>query len=218
MNVLFVQNCAIEGPGLVGDWCTAHGGGCDVLHAWRGDPPPDAWRYDLVVVGGTPSSANDMESPFLEGVVREGRPYLGICAGGQYLARLLGARVRRNPVLEIGGYEVRRVAADPCFAGFPEKFPVFQWHGETFDVPAGAALLVEGDDCRNQAFRKGSALGVQFHLEATAADAAAWADAYAGELDRVGKTREQVVAECRSREPAMRALAFRLLDNLTAAR
>jgi GMP synthase-like glutamine amidotransferase len=179
---------------------------------------PDARRYDLVVVGGTPSSANDMESTFLADVVREGRPYVGICAGGQLLARLLGAPVTRNPVLEIGGYEVRRVADDPCLRGFPPSFPVFQWHGETFGVPKGATLLVEGDDCRNQAFRKGSALGLQFHLEVTHEDAAAWADAYAEELARVGKAKEQVVAECRSREPAMRALLWRLLDNFTAAR
>jgi GMP synthase-like glutamine amidotransferase len=218
MKALFVQNCGIEGPGLVGDWCRGRGVACDVVHAWRGDPMPDARAYDLVVVGGTPGSANDMESAFLAGVVRGGRPYLGICAGGQFLARLLGARVTRNPVLEIGGYEVRRVADDPCLRGFPPTFPVFQWHGETFDVPEGATLLVEGDDCRNQAFRKGNALALQFHLEVTCGDAAAWADAYAHELARIGKTKEQVVAECRSREPAMRALLGRLLDNFTASR
>ena len=47
-------------------------------------------------------------------------------------------------------------------------FPVFHWHEETFDLPAGATLIAEGDAVKNQAFRIGSAVGVQFHPEVTA--------------------------------------------------
>ena len=93
---------------------------------------------------------------------------------------------------------------------------MFQWHGDTFVIPEGDALLAEGRDCRNQLFRRGNAVAVQFHNEVTAADADAWAVAYADELSDVGKTREQVVAECRAREAPMKELAFRMLDNFFA--
>ena len=52
-----------------------------------------------------------------------------------------------------------------------------------------------------------------FHLEVTSGDAARWADAYPMELEAVGKTREQVVEECREREPEMRGLARLLIGN-----
>jgi GMP synthase-like glutamine amidotransferase len=53
------------------------------------------------------------------------------------------------------------------FAGFPEKFPVFQLHGETFAIPYGRRLHCTGDRVKNQRFAIGSCLGLQFHLEMT---------------------------------------------------
>ena len=54
------------------------------------------------------------------------------------------------------------------FDGFPETFNAFHWHGETFDLPAGAIHLAQSVGCKNQAFEFGkAALGVQFHLEVT---------------------------------------------------
>ena len=151
---------------------------------------------------------------YLEGVVDAGMPCLGICFGGQLLARVLGAEVRPNATEEIGGYEVRRAVTDPVIAGFPPVFPVFQWHGDTFDVPDGATLLVEGDLCKNQLFRHGNAVAVQFHLEVIAEEAGRWADEYADELAQCGKTKEEIVAECAKHEDEMRLLARSLLNNV----
>jgi hypothetical protein len=45
---------------------------------------------------------------------------------------------------------------------------VFQWHGDTFELPQGGTLLVRGTTCKNQAFKIGHyAYGLQFHIEAT---------------------------------------------------
>jgi GMP synthase (glutamine-hydrolysing) len=52
---------------------------------------------------------------------------------------------------------------------------VFQWHGDTFDLPPGAVWLARGSSCQNQAFRWGSnAYGLQFHIEMTAAMIDEW--------------------------------------------
>ena len=70
---------------------------------------------------------------------------------------------------EIGWYDLKptpQAAADPLFCALARPHPVFQWHGYTFDLPAGAVHLARSDSCENQAFRYGShAYALQCHLE-----------------------------------------------------
>ncbi|MBN1138815.1 MAG: type 1 glutamine amidotransferase [Anaerolineae bacterium] len=223
-KILAIQNCEIEGFGLYERHLAARGIDCQVVHAYQGHPLPALAGFDALFVGGTPISAYAAhQHPFLQDEIAclrqaldAGKPCLGICCGAQILAQLLGARVGRCEQMEIGGYRVRLTPqgqADPLLAGFPPRFPVFHWHGDTFGVPDGAGLLVEGESCPNQMFRRGNVVGVQFHLETTSQDVSAWADAYADELARVGKSKAQVIAECREQQPEMAVLAARLLDN-----
>jgi GMP synthase-like glutamine amidotransferase len=224
MRILALQNCEIEGFCLYERHLAARRIDCQVVHAYRGHPLPSSEAFDALFVGGTPVSAYAAhEHPFLQveiaylgRALSAGKPCLGICCGAQILAQILGARVERCEHKEIGGYQVRLTPAgrqDPLLDGFPPRFSVFHWHGDTFGVPDGAELLVEGALCRNQLFRRGNVVGVQFHLEVTCQEAATWADAYAGELAEVGKSKEQVIAECREQQPEMEVLATRLLDN-----
>jgi GMP synthase-like glutamine amidotransferase len=225
MRVLLVQNCEVEGFGLY----EAHLRGCrvdlEVHHAYRGGAFPRIEDLDLVMASGTPLSANAVEHhaflrqewAFLQSVARSGRPYLGICFGAQLMARVLGAEVGRSPVREIGGAEVELTPEgrhSSLLRGFPTRFPVLEWHGDTFGVPPGAHLLARGTACPNQAFGRGNVLGLQFHLETTANEAAAWADEYEAELAALGRSKQDIVRECREREAAMGPLAHRLVDNL----
>lgn len=58
--------------------------------------------------------------------------------------------------------------ADPVFCALDVSFPALQWHGDTFDVPAGSVRLGSSAAYRNQAFRFGEvAYAVQFHIEVT---------------------------------------------------
>ena len=102
---------------------------------------------------------------------------LGICLGAQLIAAALGAPVAPNPEREIGWFPVRFDMA-PCAASgwqmFPETLTAFHWHGDRFELPAGAHLLAESDACDRQAFAWGrKVLALQFHLETTADTAAA---------------------------------------------
>ena len=132
------------------------------------------------------------------------------------LAKLLGGEVLRSPRKEIGGYKValtEQGLSDPLFHGFPSEFPVFHWHSDVFTIPPGGSLLATGNPCRIQSFRKDNVWGVIFHLEITTQDAMRWADAYPDEPKAIGKTREQVLDECKAKEPEMRALAIKLMQN-----
>lgn len=133
----------------------------------------------LIVLGGPMNVDQTDRYPFLAPEVRwirqavEGSlPVLGICLGSQLLAKAFGARVFPNPVKEVGWYEVEltpAAAEDSLFAGCPPRPIVFQWHGDTFDLPPEAVLLATSPLCRHQAFRIGRrAYGLQFHIEMTA--------------------------------------------------
>ena len=89
------------------------------------------------------------------------------------IANVMGARVYANAVREIGWFPVHGVAApgNDTFR-FPASLEAFHWHGETFDLPAGAVHLARSEACEHQAFQLGrSVIGLQFHLETTPASA-----------------------------------------------
>ena len=133
---------------------------------------PDATH--LVFLGGPMSVNDENELPWLvqeKELIRrsgkDGRKVLGICLGAQLIASAYGARVYKY-VNETGWSRLSRAkGADGIFSRFPEQFPVFQLHGETFAIPYRGRLLAYGDRVRNQAFTCRNALGLQFHLELT---------------------------------------------------
>jgi GMP synthase-like glutamine amidotransferase len=135
-------------------------------------PKTDATH--LVFLGGPMSVNDEREFPFLKvekelirKSVKNHQNVLGICLGAQLIAAAYGAPVYKY-VNETGWKEISRVPeADGAFSSFPEKFQVFQLHGETFEIPCGGKLLCRGDQVKNQAFRIKNSLGLQFHLELT---------------------------------------------------
>ncbi|MEE4186427.1 MAG: gamma-glutamyl-gamma-aminobutyrate hydrolase family protein [Gammaproteobacteria bacterium] len=144
------------------------------------DAQPDITRYDgLIVLGGPMCVDQTNRHPHLlteiaaiSDAIDRGMPLLGICLGAQLIATALGAKVRRNPVKEIGWYGVQPTVAartDPLFRHLGEMERIFQWHGDTFDIPRGAIHLARSEHCENQAFRYGElTYGLQFHLEVDA--------------------------------------------------
>lgn len=166
-------------------------------------PDPTEAFAGAIVFGGV-QSANDAEScdyirreiDWIGRFVDAGGRYLGICLGGQLLARALGAEVRRHAEgrAEIGYYPVRPTT--PGRALMPEPLHVYHWHQEGFDVPRGAELLAEGDDFPNQAFRFGTnAFGLQFHPEVTPEVATKWIESASDHLTCPGAQSREVQLE-----------------------
>ena len=159
--------------------------------------------------------------------VDAGLPVLGICLGAQMLARAFDAPVYRAPVRELGFKPVRVTdlgQRDALIGAFQSGDRVFQWHEDTFDLPAGADLLVAGDDVPIQAFRVGgNAWGVQFHLEADADGLEAWVRVAEPTLSREWKrTADEVRDELRIYLPAQqqrsRVLLAAFADHVRARR
>lgn len=178
MRVLAFRHVPFEHLGLIAPALESRGLQFDYVDLVR---EPDAAvnleaARGLVFMGG-PMSANDdlayihRELALIERAAAAGKPILGVCLGAQLVAKALGARVYRNPVKEIGWYPITWTEAagrDRLLAGLAGEETVFHWHGETFDLPAGAEWLASSPACRHQAFRWGdSAYGFQFHLEVT---------------------------------------------------
>jgi len=141
------------------------------------DAQPSLDGYDGLVVLGGPMSAYDdhrlphlaVEMKLIESAMQRQLPVLGICLGAQLVARTLGAQVYANHTKEIGWYDVApsdHAEADPLFDEFDDSETLFQWHGDTFDIPKGGVHLASSHHCLNQAFRFGdNVYGFQFHLE-----------------------------------------------------
>lgn len=176
--IVVVQNDPEVPLGTYADYLIESGVAFSVIRACEGQALPDLAGVSAVIVLGGAMGVNDGDRhPFLQQVkqftvhvLNSQIPFLGICLGGQLLAHVLGAGVTLNsPWEEKGTLPVTLTAAgaaDPLFNGISRRFMTFQWHKDSFSIPAGAELLASSLTCPNQAFRFGvNAYGLQFHPE-----------------------------------------------------
>lgn len=189
MKLQVLQHVPFEGLGAMAPWFERRGAKLNVTRFFEA-PTIEALDPDVLVVLGGPMSVNDeqrypwlvAEKQYVRQAIESGVRVLGVCLGAQLIASALGARVRPNATPEIGWLSVEGVADGSPFAR-GELYRVFQWHGETFDLPRGARLLASSDACAHQAFALGSSvLALQFHLETTRDIAAALVEHCRAEL------------------------------------
>lgn len=187
--VLLVRNDRFETFGLAVSALEGAGADLRIVDPTRpGEPFPDLGEVSAVVMFGGTANADEIdEHPFLlhdreltrEAVDRR-VPYLGICLGAQILARAFDRPVVRAPQRELGFEPVHPTAAaadDPLLSVFGDGDRGFQWHQDTFELPAGATLLATGEDVPLQAYRVGDlAWGIQWHFEIDGAELEMWLD------------------------------------------
>ncbi len=183
--------------------------------------PPVPSVSGLIVMGGPMGVYEQDRYPFLKReldyigkVIAAKKPVLGICLGSQLIAHALGARVYPNKKKEIGWYRVHLTAEgkkDPLMKGGANAPRVFQWHGDTFDLPKGARRLASSSLCKNQAFRFGNNVyGLQYHLEVDGAMVQDWLvqPGAERELFQIGPNQAQKIQDMLPRRlPALHRLA-----------
>lgn len=187
-TAIALRHVEIEGLGVFEDVLTEQGYDVEYVDVWKDKIDASlATEPDLLVVLGGPMGVYEADQyPFLHDEVRmlqgrlmSGKPLLGICLGSQLVAHAAGARVYPGAQKEIGYAPLTLTQAGQasCLNGLAAcGYYVLHWHGDTFDLPAGAERLCSTPVTANQGFTLGpNVLALQFHMEALPSDMEAWA-------------------------------------------
>ncbi|SRR5579883_599263 len=227
MRALILQFDVTDPPDRLGEHLTAHHVAWDVVKLFQPHARPTLDGYDmLIALGGAMGAYEGDRYPFLDEAVgliglavRRDLPYLGICLGGQLLARALGAEVTRAPASEIGLIEITlrpEARDDPLLEGLGPVMETVQFHQDTFSMPEGSTLLASSTLCTTQIVRCAPrAYALQFHPEASAATFASWIDHYLRHFDDSSQVAQGYARsdEVRRHDAIIRAHATRLFDN-----
>lgn len=198
-KALIFQNAEGEGPGILVDFLKRRGWDWKIISLNREETIPEDWREHslIIVMGGVMNVYEESAYPFLKEetlIIKEGfqikLPILGFCLGAQLMAKALGAKVMKGAQKEIGWYNVsltEQGKKDTLLSSFPNEVFVFQWHGDTFELPDGAVRLFSSENYLNQAMRIGDInYGFQFHLEITRGMIDEWIKINGEEIEALG--------------------------------
>jgi GMP synthase (glutamine-hydrolysing) len=224
---LALRHVAFEDVGVWAETLDAQG--YDLAYAEVGPralPLDRVEACSLLIVLGAPIGVYETEAyPFLveeiaaiERRLAARRPTLGVCLGAQLMAAALGARVAPGPGKEIGYAPVELLSsaeASPLAA--IDGVSVLHWHGDAFDLPAGAERLAATPLCPNQAFRIGDwALALQFHVEADPQAIESWLIGHTVELGKAGIDPRTIRADARRWGAGVAAAGRRVLETWLA--
>lgn len=180
--VAIVQHDPHDGPSYFATWLVAQGIAFELFCMYDGAHlPANLDQHSGLCILGGPMSANDPLAyyPPLFGLVQEALqrrvPVIGHCLGGQLLSRALGGAVQAAEHTEIGWSLLEPVHPEASAWFGDPPLHLFQWHSESFSIPAQAIQLLRGSYCANQAYCVDDLhLGMQFHCEVDAAKVRRW--------------------------------------------
>lgn len=203
-HVIAVRHIHFEDCGTLGSVLAERGHRVSYLDAPVFDlRNVDVATPDLVVFLGGPIGVYEEDKyPFLtdeialaERRLRTNRPMLGICLGSQLIAKALGARVFPNPVKELGWKPLQLTSSGESsvvvgLGGL--RTSMLHWHGDTFDLPAGAELLASTPECAHQIYSVGErCLAFQCHPEVDPDEIERWLVGHACEIAATAKVTVQ---------------------------
>jgi len=226
VHVHYLQHVPYEPPAAIADWTRERGHELTGTRLYDDEPLPEPDEFDLLVVMGGPMGVYDDDSyphlvderELIRTVHENDTPVLGVCLGAQLLAAALGADVYPHERSEIGWFPVEATdaAADSPLATLGDRYEALHWHGDTYDLPEGAAQLARTEACEQQAFAAGNSLGLQFHLEATAESLGALVDAAGERGDGEYVQSEDELLDEDAPYEACREGLYAVLDELSA--
>jgi GMP synthase-like glutamine amidotransferase len=211
MQVLVIQNDLNSPVSLLGDYLQAAGAKLTTLLPHNGDKlPATPEGFDgAIILGGPQHAHDDARFPaflpmldLLRAFHEQTKPLLGMCLGGQLMARAFGEKVRVNDAFEFGFLPIEITPEgreDPLLAGLAPRQRIMQWHEDTFGLPEGGVRLMTGTTCLNQAFRFGkTAYGFQCHWEVSMELARDW-------VENFGHVLQTKLGEAKATETVTRA-------------
>jgi GMP synthase (glutamine-hydrolysing) len=189
-KILSIQNISCETLGTLEQLFKKDGFDIEQVNAQEGGIPLKSSDYRAIIILGGPMAVYD-DLPYLQkeqylinDAIKNDVAVLGICLGSQLIAQAAGGQVYKGAKKEIGWYNVSTTqqGKKTLFSDINEtEMKVFQWHGDTYELPKDATLLAYSD-LYPQAFKIGSAFGIQFHLEVDSYLIKSWLEEYADEI------------------------------------
>lgn len=178
MRAHIIMNDPLAPPGAVGEWLQYHRYESEITRAYADEGFPSVDEFELLVIlGGSVGAYEDQyewlkrEKLFIREAIKADKYVIGICLGAQMIAEVLGGRVYKMEREEIGWTPIflstdSKEKQSNLLNKVPSEFTVFQYHGDTFELPDTAGLIGQGNVCHNQLFKyKDKVLGLQFHPE-----------------------------------------------------
>jgi GMP synthase-like glutamine amidotransferase len=227
-EILIFKHVPFEGPGTLTEPLKTLAIKHREVNLYEGGAPKDLEGCEgLIIMGGPMNVYEETEYPFLKDedrLIKEALtkklPMIGVCLGAQLMAKAAGAKVTKGQKKEIGWYPLHlteEAKIDPVFKILPEEIEVFQWHGDTFDIPKGAVRLASSELFSNQAFRIGkNAYAFQFHIEVTEAIIKEWIEINGAELEGVRDyiDSKKVLAESKQKASELKKLSDNIYKGL----
>ncbi|MDQ2943354.1 MAG: type 1 glutamine amidotransferase [Candidatus Dormibacteraeota bacterium] len=213
LRALILQHEEPTPPGYLKEWLDKQNAEVEIFRIDLRKETPNPRDYDMIASLGSEFAAFDDSKPFirreaelLRTAVEADVPVLGLCFGGQLLARVMGGRSFRSDRSEIGWLPVRTKDPDLISEG-----PWFQWHFDSFTLPPGAKLIAD-TEVGPQAYVIGRSLGLQFHPEVTPEIMDSWVRAYRHELDGDGVDPDALLEETNRLAPSVHRRSEQLFN------